>query len=75
MGGENQMSIDKTIRTLAVLGETIKDELTAEKKDDMSEVHLIAVSAEDYRAITDAVAALKGIRILNGIFKDEEGQG
>jgi len=41
----------------------------------MSEVHLIAVSAEDYQAITDAVAALKGIRILNGIFKDEEGQG
>ena len=69
------MSIDKTIRTLAVLGETIKDELTAEKKDDMSEVRLIAVSAEDYQAITDAVAALKGIRILNGIFKDEEGQG
>ena len=69
------MSIDKTIRTLAVLGETIKDELTAEKKDDMSEVHLIEVSAEDYQAITDAVAALKGIRILNGIFKDEEGQG
>lgn len=69
------MSIDKTIRTLAVLGETIKDELTAEKKDDMSEVNLIAVSAEDYQAITDAVAALKGIRILNGIFKDEEGQG
>lgn len=75
MGGENQMSIDKTIRTLSVLGETIKDELTAEKKDDMSEVNLIAVSAEDYQAITDAVAALKGIRILNGIFKDEEGQG
>lgn len=69
------MSIDKTIRTLAVLGETIRDELTAEKKDDMSEVRLIAVSAEDYQAITDAVAALKGIRILNGIFKDEEGQG
>lgn len=75
MGGENQMSIDKTIRTLSVLGETIKDELTAEKKDDMSEVNLIAVSEEDYQAITDAVAALKGIRILNGIFKDEEGQG
>lgn len=69
------MSIDKTIRTLAVLGETIKDELTAEKKDDMSEVRLIAISAEDYQAITDAVAALRGIRILNGIFKDEEGQG
>ena len=69
------MSIDKTIRTLAVLGETIKDELTAEKKEEMSEVNLIAVSAEDYQAITDAVAALKGIRILNGIFKDEEGQG
>ena len=56
------MSIDKTIRTLAVLGETIKDELTAEKKDDMSEVHLIAVSAEDYHAITDAVAALRTSR-------------
>ena len=69
------MSIDKTIRTLAVLGETIKDELTAEKKDEMSEVNLIAVSAEDYHAIMDAVAALKGIKILNGIFKDEEGQG
>lgn len=69
------MSIDKTIRILAILGEIIKDELTAEKKDEMSEAHLIAVSAEDYQAITDAVAALKGIRILNSIFKDEEGQG
>ena len=68
------MSIDKTIHTLAVLGETIKDELTAEKKEEMSEVHLVAVSVEDYQAISDAVAALKGIRILNGIFKDEEGQ-
>ena len=69
------MSIDKTIRILAILGEIIKDELTAEKKDEMSEAHLITVSAEDYQAITDAVAALKGIRILNSIFKDEEGQG
>ena len=68
------MNIDKTIQTLAILGETIKDELTAEKQEEMSEVHLVAVSAEDYHAITDAVAALKGIRILNGIFKDEEGQ-
>lgn len=66
------MSIDKTIRTLAVLGETIKDELMAEKQEEMSEVHLIAVSAEDHQAIVDAVAALKGIRILNGIFKGEE---
>lgn len=69
------MSIDKTIRTLAVLGETIKDELTAEKKDEMSEVHLIAVSEEDYWAIENAVNTLRGLKILNGIFKDEEGQG
>lgn len=69
------MSIDKTIRTLAVLGETIEDELTAEKKDEMSEVHLIAVSEEDYWAIENAVNTLRGLKILNGIYKDEEGQG
>lgn len=75
MGGENQMSIGKTIRTLAVMGETIKDELTAEKKDDMSEVNLIAVSEDDYWAIENAVNTLRGLKILKGIFKDEEGQG
>lgn len=69
------MSIDKTIRTLAVLGETIWDELTAEKKDEMSEVNLIAVSEEDYWAIENAVNTLRGLKILNGIYKDEEGQG
>ena len=68
------MSIDKTIRTLAVLGETIKDELT-EPKEEMSEVHLIAVSEEDYWAIENAVNTLRGLKILNGIYKDEEGQG
>ena len=74
MGGENQMSIDKTIRTLAVLGETIKDELM-EPKEEMSEVNLIAVSEEDYWAIENAVNTIRGLKILNSIFKDEEGQG
>lgn len=68
------MSIDKTIRTLAVLGETIMDEL-AEPKEEMSEVHLIAVSEDDYWAIENAVNTLRGLKILNGIYKDEEGQG
>ena len=68
------MSIDKTIRTLAVLGETIMDEL-ASPKEEMTEVHLIAVSEDDYWAVENALNTLRGLKILNGIFKDEEGQG
>ena len=67
------MNIDKTIQTLAILAETIMDELTA-IKDDMSEVHLVAVSDEDYWAIENAVNTLRGLKILNSIFKDEEEQ-
>lgn len=66
------MSIDKTLRTLTVLGETIADEL-GKPKDDMSEVNLIAVSEDDYWAIENAINTLRGLKILNGIFKDEEG--
>lgn len=66
------MSIDKTLRTLTVLGETIADEL-GKPKDDMSEVNLIAVSEDDYWAIENAINTLRGLKILNGIFKDEGG--
>lgn len=66
------MSIDKTIQTLSVLEETMWDELTGEKED-MSEVYLVAISEEDYWALKNAINTLKGLNILNSIYKDEEG--
>lgn len=65
-------SLEETIMTLETLGELIKDELAAQKEDD-SDVHMIAVNDGDYWAIENAVNTLRGLRILNGIYKDEEG--
>ena len=64
------MSIDKTIQKLSALKETMWDEMTAERED-MSEAYRVAVSEEDYWALSNAVTTLKGLSILNGIYKEE----
>ena len=64
-------SLEKTIGQLATMGELILDELGT-PKEDKAVVHLIAVSEEDYWAIENAVNTLRGLRILNGIYKDDE---
>ena len=69
-------SLEKTIGQLASMGELILDELGTPKEDEAA-VNLIAVSEEDYWAIENAVNTLRGhplrcLRILNGIFKEEE---
>ena len=66
------MSIEKTIRTLNIFSDTIREEL--EKQKEMSEVHLVAVDRNDLEAIRKAVIVMESVRIMNGVFDKEAAQ-
>ncbi len=66
------MSIEKTIRTLNIFSDTIREEL--EEQKEMSEVHLVAVDRNDLEAIRKAVIVIESVRIMNGVFDKEAAQ-
>lgn len=68
MGGEEAVTIEKTVQRLNILAETIKETLG----DDMRT--LVAVDREDLEAIRMASVALQSLRIMTGAFKEEESQ-
>ena len=70
MGGEEAVTIEKTVQRLNILADTIREALA----EDMSEVPLIAVDSEDLKAIRMASVALQSLRIMTGAFKEEESQ-
>ena len=70
MGGEEAVTIEKTVQRLNILADTIREALAEE----MSEATLIAVDSEDLKAIRMASVALQSLRIMTGAFKEEESQ-
>ena len=70
MGGEEAVTIEKTVQRLNILADTIRESLAEE----MSETPLVAVDREDLEAIRMASVALQSIRIMTGAFKEEESQ-
>ena len=70
MGGEEAVTIEKTVQRLNILADTIREELAEE----MSEAPLVAVDREDLEAIRMASVALQSLRIMTGAFKEEESQ-
>ena len=61
------MSIEETIRKLSDLSELAEDVLAEE----MSEIHLVPIKAEDLEAIRNARVTLEGLRIMMGIYAGE----
>ena len=61
------MSIEETIRKLSDLSELAEDVL----EEEMSEVHLVPIKAEDLEAIRNARVTLEGLRIMMGIYAGE----
>lgn len=70
MGGEEAVTIEKTVQRLNILADTIREEMAEE----MSEAPLVAVDREDLEAIRMASVALQSLRIMTGAFKEEESQ-
>ena len=70
MGGEEAVTIEKTVQRLNILADTIREVLAEE----MSEAPLVAVDREDLEAIRMASVALQSLRIMTGAFKEEESQ-
>ena len=70
MGGEEAVTIEKTVQRLNILADTIRETLA----EDMSGAPLIAVDLEDLEAIRMASVALQSLRIMTGAFKEEESQ-
>ena len=70
MGGEEAVTIEKTVQRLNILADTIRESLAEE----MSETPLVAVDREDLEAIRMASVALQSLRIMTGAFKEEAGQ-
>ena len=70
MGGEEVVTIEKTVQRLNILADTIRESLAEE----MSETPLVAVDREDLEAIRMASVALQSLRIMTGAFKEEESQ-
>lgn len=70
MGGEEAVTIEKTVQRLNILADTIREALA----EDMSEVPLVAVDREDLEAIRMASVALQSLRIMTGAFKEEAEQ-
>lgn len=68
MGGEEAVTIEKTVQRLNILAETIKETLG----DDMRT--LVAVDRDDLEAIRMASVALQSLRIMTGAFKEEAEQ-
>ena len=61
------MSIEKTIQRLNILAEVARETMAEE----MAEVPLVAIDAEDVEAIKSAAVTLEGLRILIGTFKND----
>jgi len=70
MGGEEAVTIEKTVQRLNILADTIRETLA----EDMSEVPLVAVDQQDLEAIRMASVALQSLRIMTGAFKEEAEQ-
>ena len=70
MGGEEAVTIEKTVQRLNILADTIREEMAEE----MSEAPLVAVDREDLEAIRMASVALQSLRIMTGAFTEEESQ-
>ena len=64
------MNLEQTIQRLSDLS-TLTREVVA---DEMSEVHLLPVKAEDAEALKNAAVVLECIRIAGGLFAKEAGQ-
>ena len=73
MGGEETVSIEKTIRTLSNLAELIKYEITESEEAKEDDIHIIAVNEDDFKAVENALNMIRGLKILNSIFSAEEG--
>ena len=61
------MSIEKAIKRLNILAEVARETMAEE----MAEVPLVAIEAEDVEALTKAAVTLEGLRILLGTYKEE----
>ena len=70
MGGEEAVTIEKTVQRLNILADTIREALAEE----MSEAPLVAVDQQDLEAIRMASVALQSLRIMTGAFKEEAEQ-
>ncbi len=62
------MTIERTLEELRGILENLLEAAEA----DMTEVPLVAIPAAAAQAILNAVNTLEGLRILKGIFKEDE---